>query len=91
MCIPRSENPEDHDLQAAVLDAMHRLGLKKGKEPVETLTIDHIREAFGELASAELPQHGVSVKTPQQKPKDETSCQRRPPSVTDAAPEEIEC
>jgi uncharacterized protein (TIGR03435 family) len=32
--------------QAVVLDAIHRLGLdlKKGKEPVETIAIDHIEK-----------------------------------------------
>ena len=39
-------DPENHDLQAAVLEAMHRLGLdlKKGKGPVETLVVDHIEK-----------------------------------------------
>jgi len=37
-------DPDNHDMAAAALDAMHRLGLelKKGKGPVETLVIDHI-------------------------------------------------
>jgi uncharacterized protein (TIGR03435 family) len=37
------DDPENHDLEAAVFDAMHRLGLnlKHGRGPVETLVIDH--------------------------------------------------
>lgn len=40
------EDSENHDLEAAVSDAMHRLGLdlKRGKGPVETLVIDHIEK-----------------------------------------------
>ena len=38
------DDPQNTDLEAAVFDAMHRLGLnlKKGRGPVETLVIDHI-------------------------------------------------
>lgn len=37
-------DPENHNFPAAVLDAMHRLGLdlKRGKGPIETLVIDYI-------------------------------------------------
>ena len=40
------EDPENHDLEAAVLEAMHRLGLelKRGKAPTETLVIDHVEK-----------------------------------------------
>jgi uncharacterized protein (TIGR03435 family) len=39
-------DPENHDYNAAIFDAMHRLGLelKRGKGPVETMAIDHIEK-----------------------------------------------
>lgn len=39
-------DPENHDMTAAIFDAMHRLGLdlKKGKGPIESIVIDHIEK-----------------------------------------------
>jgi uncharacterized protein (TIGR03435 family) len=39
-------DPQNTDVEAAIFDAMHRLGLdlKKGKGPIETVVIDHVEK-----------------------------------------------
>jgi uncharacterized protein (TIGR03435 family) len=40
------DDPENHDVVAAVLDVVDRLGLmiKRGRGPIQTLVIDHIEQ-----------------------------------------------
>jgi uncharacterized protein (TIGR03435 family) len=40
------DDPENHDVVAAVLDVVDRLGLKikRGRGPIQTLVIDHVEQ-----------------------------------------------